>query len=160
MTKRRRPRLEFARDRDRHLLALALAFQALGMSRRGGCEAAVACTEGLPVADNLDRRYGGHGLRMLDWVFKMKSRPGAAATIEGRARGLRQKLKTYLKDAATARWLYQMSNVWLFAIQRAAEPDAARAERQLLVMAELIGETDFVRDKPLLLLRLIRTKRP
>ena len=46
---RGRPKLELGRDRDRHLLALALAYRALGMSLRGGCEAAVAPAEGLPV---------------------------------------------------------------------------------------------------------------
>ena len=155
-----RPKLELHRDADRYVLALALSYRALGMSMRGGCEAAVASTEGLPVADNLNRGHGGHGLAMLDWVFEMKRRPGAATTIAGRARGLRQKLKAYLKDDNTARWLYAMSNIWLLAVQPAAEPDLARAERMLRDMAQLIGEADFVGDKPLVLLRLTRTPRP
>jgi hypothetical protein len=155
MMKKGRPRIEFFRDPDRHELALALAYQAMGASLRGGCEIAVAAIEGLPVADNLDRRYGGHGLGLLDWRYELKVRPRAAASIEGRARGLRQKLKAYLKDAAAARWLYGASNLWLAALQ----PTAGTTEAALLQMGELLGEADFVRERLLPILRLRTAKK-
>lgn len=156
--KRGRPKLKFFGDRDRHLMALALAYRALGMSMRGGCEAAVASTEGLPVGLNLNRGHGGHGLNLLDWRYDLKRRPGAAATIQGRARGLRQKLKGYLRNEPAARWLYQMSKVFLFAMQPAAEPDPAAAERVLLAMADLVGEAGYVRERLVPLMRMTRAR--
>jgi hypothetical protein len=136
-----RPKLEFRHDRDRHLLALALAYRTLGMSRRGGCEAAVATVEGLPVGPNLNRRRGGHGLNMLDWQFELKRRPGAAATIEGRARGLRQKIRKWQRDPEAVRWLAVMQRAWLVALQTLVPPGAADAEIKKLT--KQIGETAF-----------------
>ncbi len=162
--KRGRPKQTLVGDPDRYLMALALSFKALGMSMRGGCEAAIATTEGLPVGDNPRHHgrawHGGRGLGLLDWRYRMKPRPGAAATIEGRARGIRRKLKVALREAGTARWLYQMSNLWLFAMQRATEPDPGKAEAALLSMARLIGEEAFACEHLLELLRLTRAVEP
>jgi hypothetical protein len=113
----------------------------------------------MPIGPNRNRGRGGHGLKLLDWQFELKRRPGAAATIDGRARGLRQKLNKYLKDEAATRWLYEMANVFLLAMQRAAEPDPEAAEQKILQMAADIGEIDYVREI-LPILRLTRTEPP
>jgi hypothetical protein len=153
--KKGRPRVELFGDLDRHELALALAYQAMGASLRGGCEIAVASSEGLPVAGNPDRRYGGHGLGLLDQRYELKLRRGAAASIEGRARGLRQKLKKALRDPTSAAWLYGVSNLWLLALQ----PSAGTTEPALLQMGDLLGEAAFVRERLLPLLRLQTAKK-
>lgn len=157
MSRTGRPKIEFLQDPDRHLMAMALAYKALGMSLRGGCEAAVATTEGLPVELNLNRGRGGHGMNLIDWKYELKRRPGAAATIEGRARGLRQKLKTQLKNAEAVRWLFPMSNMVLLALQRAALTDVTAVEQEIMRLAQLLGEIKYARDKLLPLARLVRS---
>lgn len=142
MNQRGRPQLEFARDRDRHLAALALAYQVLGMSLRGGCEAAVATIEGLPAGPNLNSGRGGHGLNLLDWRYELKRRPGAAATIEGRARGLRQKIKKWQHDPAASQWLLSMRRACLMALQT-APPNPAAADREITELTGAAGENEF-----------------
>lgn len=112
------------------------------MSLRGGCEAAVATVEGLPIARNLKRGHGGHELNLLDWVFELKRRPGAAATIEGRARGIRQKLRKWRRDPAATQWLATMRHAFLVALQTwVADPAAADAE--IASLADFAGETAY-----------------
>ncbi len=134
-----RPKLKFLSDPDRHLMALALAYKALGMSLRGGCEAAVATVEGLPVAPNTNRGHGGRGLIMLNWQVEPKRRPGAAATIEGRARGLRKKLKKMQRDPEASRWLLLMGFAYLVAMEPAAPGDPAA---EIIRLTSMAGEPE------------------
>ena len=90
---RGRPPKAFAHDPDRHVMACAIAFWALGASRRGGCEIAIACIEGLPIGPRRKRGAGGHGLSMLDLEYELQTEWCGTASIEGRARGLRRKIK-------------------------------------------------------------------
>jgi hypothetical protein len=139
---RGRRKLEFRADPDRHLLALAFAYRWLGMSLRGGCEAAVATTEGLPVGPNLKRGRGGHGLNLLDWRFELKCRPGAAVTIEGRARGLRQKIKKWQRDPEAMRWLATMQRAVLLALQTWV-PDPTAADAEITRLTREAGEAGY-----------------
>jgi hypothetical protein len=143
-----RPRKAFLRDPDRFLMALALAYRALGMSLRGGCEAAVATMEGWPVGINRNRGRHGRGMNLLDWRYELKRRPGAAATIDGRARGLRQKIKNCRGDAAAVRWLGLMHLAFLAAWQ------VKNMESEILQLAQAAGETEYATDKILKIRKL------
>jgi hypothetical protein len=137
MPKRGRPRLEFRRDPDRHLMALALAYKALGMSLRGGCEAAIATTEGLPVGPNPNHGHGGHGMSMLNWRYE--HHPGAAR-IEGRARFLRKKLRKLQRDPEASEWLDIMRRAFVVALEAARSFDPGAVEVELVRLTKLAGE--------------------
>jgi hypothetical protein len=137
MPKRGRPKLEFRRDRDRHLMALALAYRALGMSLRGGCEAAIATTEGWLVGPNPSRGHGGHGMSMLDWRYEHI--PGTA-TIEGRARFLRKKLRKLQRDPEASGWLDIMCRAFVVALEAARSFDPGAVEIELVRLTKLAGE--------------------
>lgn len=141
-----RPPKKFLQDRDRYPMALALAYQALGMSLRGACEAAVGSTEGLITGRNFNRGRGGHGMNLIDWKYDLRHKPGAAATIDGRARGVRQKLKKANRDPNVLRWLNLMRDAFLTALQTAA-PDLVAADAEIMRLAGEAGESAYATDK-------------
>jgi hypothetical protein len=132
-----------------------LAYRALGMSLRGGCEAAIATTEGIPIGPNFNPGRGGHGMNLLDWRYELRHRPGAAATISGRARGLRQKIKKLRNDAVAARWLGLMRLAFLTAWQT-APLDYKTADAEIMRLAAEAGETEYAADKLMTLARVAR----
>jgi hypothetical protein len=142
--RRGRPPRRFLDDPDRYLMALALAYWALGASQRGACEIAVATVEGKPVVRNRKRGKGGHGLNLLEWEFSL--RPGAARTIEGRARGLRRKIKQACEDDAAADWLQRMGEMHLLALRwRERRLAADQAAAEIMRQAEALGEASHAR---------------
>jgi hypothetical protein len=155
---RGRPPKEFSRAPDRHLMALAVAYWALGASKRGGCEIAVATVEGWPVGRNRQRDKGGHGLNLLDWDYDLKTKWCGAATIAGRARGLRQKIEKALKDSGAAAWLQEMGELFLLALRQGAMRDRT-VEDEIKRRAKALGETEFARERLLPLHALTRQRR-
>jgi hypothetical protein len=150
---RGRPRKPLAEDPDRRILALALVFREWGVTRKGAVQIAVALIEGRPVALNPkahNRRRqlikalvsgnpatrGGRGLDLLDWKFELRARPGAAATIEGRARTLSQKMRKAIEDQDAGRLLAALSLAWEAALDRGSAD-------QILEFADRAGEREF-----------------
>jgi hypothetical protein len=146
---RGRPPKRLADDPDRHIMAIAVAYWALGASRRGGCEIAIASVDGWPVGRNSRRGKGGHGLNLIDWQYVLKEPWCRSATIQGRARGLRQKLKKALKDPTAATWLQEMAELHLLALghQRGRARDQAEVEAEIMRRAEALGETAYAGEK-------------
>jgi hypothetical protein len=156
---RGRPPKAFALDPDRHLMACAVAYWALGSSRRGGCEIAVASMEGWPIGPRRKRGAGGHGLNLLNLEFELRTPWCATASIAGRARGLRQKIKKALKDPSAAAWLQEMGQLFLLALGHGTVRDPAAAAVEIMRRAKELGETDFARDR-LLPLRTLTSLTP
>jgi hypothetical protein len=127
-------------------MALAVAYWALGASKRGGCEIAVASVEGWPNGRNRKRDKGGHGLNLLDWEYDLKTKWCATASIAGRARGLRQKIKKALKNSAAAAWLQEMGDLFLLALRQGAMRDRTAVEVEIKRRAKELGEIDFARE--------------
>lgn len=144
---RGRPPKAFSQDPDRYLMALAVAYWALGASKRGGCEIAVATVEGWPTGRNRKRDKGGHGLNLLDWQYDLKTKWCATASIAGRAGGLRQKIKKALKDSAAAAWLQEMAELFLLALRQGASRDRTAVEVEIKRRAKQLGESDFARQR-------------
>ncbi len=146
--KRGRPPKIFAEDPERHLMAIAVAFWSLGASKRGGCEIAVASVEGWPVGQNTARDKGGHGLNLLEWRFELKLPHSFTATIVGRARDLRKKIKKSLRDPAAAAWLQEMAKIHLLAWGQLGAPQQHLAlEAEIMRRAEALGEADYGRAR-------------
>jgi hypothetical protein len=124
---RGRPPKALSDDADRHVMACAVAFWALGASKRGGCEIAIASMEAWSIGPRRKRGAGGHGLNLLDLEYELKKPWCATASIAGRARGLRQKIKKALKNPAAAAWLQEMSELFLLALHHGAVRDHAAA---------------------------------
>jgi hypothetical protein len=156
---RGRPLKAFAHDPDRHLMALAISYWALGASRRGGCEIAVATVEGWPIGRNRKRDKGGHGVNLLDLEYELKRPWCATASIAGRARGLRQKIKKALKDADAAAWLQEMSELFLLALHHGAVRDHAAGEVEIMRRATALGEAEFARERLLVMHALAGRKK-
>jgi hypothetical protein len=155
---RGRPPKTFTHDADRYVMALAVAFWALGASRRGCCEIAVAATEGWPIGPNPKKRdKGGHGLNLLDLVYDLKTPWFLTASIAGRAGGLRRKIKKALKDPEAAAWLQEMGELFLIALRHGAERGAGADE--IMRRATTLGEADFARERLLPLHTLTLTRR-
>ena len=117
-------------------MALTLAYWALGASKRGGCEIAVATVEGWPSGRNRKRDKGGHKLNLLDWDYDLKTKWCAAASIAGRARGLRQKIKKAIEDSVAAAWLQEMAELFLLALRQGAIRDRTAIEVEIKRQAE------------------------
>jgi hypothetical protein len=132
------PAKAFRSDPDRYLLAVATAFGGMGTSRRGALEIAVAAVQGLPVGPNLKPGWG-RGINLLDAEYELR-RPASAATIAGRAEGLRQKIKKALDDPDAVKWLAAMSTAWLIALEWPPHP---AAQRLMLDLAGAVGEGQF-----------------
>lgn len=145
---RGRPPKAYLIDPDRHVMALAVMFQTQGCSRRGAVEIAVCSMEGLPTRPSQKPGWG-RGINLLDVEFELKRRPGAAATVAGRARTIRQKMKKWVRadrEGAT-RWLTTMAQAWAVAIDLSlpGRPPADELER-LATIAETAGEAEFCRN--------------
>jgi hypothetical protein len=138
--KRGRPRIKFATDPDRYVLALAHVFREMGASRRGAIEIAVACMEGCVIGPN-QWPGRGHGLTMLDLSYELPGHTFNANGIADRARWLRRKMKTVVKDEndASGRWLAVMSAAWWIALYRGPE-------HLILQLAESVGELAYAHD--------------
>ena len=118
----------FSHDPDRYVMALAIAYWALGASRRGGCEIAVASIEGWPIGPRRERDNGGHGLSLLDLEYELQTAWCGTASIEGRARGLRAKIKKALRDdPGAAAWLREMGDLFLLALNHGRDRGAGEA---------------------------------
>jgi hypothetical protein len=158
--RRGRPKKKFRDDPDRFVLAVATAFAAMGTSRRGALEIAVACVQGRPVGPNLKPGWG-RGINLLDAKYQLR-RPATAATIAGRAEGLRQKIKMVLHDPDAVRWLAAMSAAVQIALE--VPPSVApQAERLVLELTREVGELRFAIYRLLPLLqkrRIIPGKTP
>lgn len=145
---RGRPPKPFLEDPDRHIMALATAYQCWGCSRKGAIEYAVAVTEGIPTGPNPKPGWG-RGIAMADAIYEMKHRPGAAYSVTGRGRTVRQKLLRWLRadrDGASG-WLGRTALLWAIAIDCSMvnPPDPAEIER-LIALAAADNESDFCRD--------------
>jgi hypothetical protein len=139
---RGRPRIEFLRDPDRYLLAIAAGFPDLGTSRRGAVELAVAAVEGYAIGPN--RRPGwGRGLNLLYDEYAMRPAAGAAATIPNRSRELRRKMKRAAADPMAARWLTAMSEGLLLALGVHVPADRQNAGDLILELAAMVGDVPF-----------------
>jgi hypothetical protein len=154
---RGRPPKAFAHDPDRYVMACAVAYWALGSSRRGGCEIAVASMEGWPVGPRRKRGAGRHGLSLLDLEYELQTEWCGTASIEGRARGLRAKIKKALRDPGAAAWLQEMGELFLIALRHGAERGAGAD--QIMLRAQALGEADFARERLLPLHTLTLTRR-
>jgi hypothetical protein len=155
---RGRPPKKFSHDPDRYVMALACAYWALGASRRGGCEIAVASMEGWPIGPRSKRGAGGHGLSLLDLEYELQTEWCGTASIEGRARGLRAKIKKALRDdPGAAAWLREMGDLFLLALNHGRDRGAGEAE--IMRRAQALGETEFARERLLPLRTLTLTRR-
>jgi hypothetical protein len=154
---RGRPPKAFAHDPDRHLMACAIAYWALGASQRGGCEIAIATMEGWPIGPRRKRGSGGHGLSLLDLEYELKTLWCGTASIEGRGRGLRRKIKKALRDPAAAAWLKEMGDLFLLALHHGRDRGAGEVE--IMQRAQALGEAEFARERLLPLHTLTLTRR-
>jgi hypothetical protein len=152
----RRPKT-FTQDSDRYVMALAVAYWALGSSQRGGCEIAVASVEGWPVGPRGGRDKGGHGLNLLDLQYELRAPWCGTASITGRARGLRRKIKKALRDPAAAAWLKEMGDLFLLALHHGRDRGAGEVE--IMQRAQALGEAEFARERLLPLHTLTLTRR-
>ena len=92
-------------------------------------------------------RQGRAGLNLLDWDYDLKTKWCAAASIAGRARGLRQKIKKAIKDSVAAAWLQEMAELFLLALRQGAIRDRTAIEVEIKRRAKQLGEIDFARER-------------
>jgi hypothetical protein len=120
---RARPRISLRADPDRYAVALALSFEIdLGLSARKSAllAAAAICGQEETVSPELDARHPPTG-ELVPVSFTKVARPGAPATIEGKAATIRQKMRgVRLKagefgpyDLEVGRWLHCMATAFL-----------------------------------------------
>jgi hypothetical protein len=147
---RARPRVPLRSDPDRYAVAMALSFEIdLGLSARKAAllvAAVVAGREG-DVEPEFAARHPSTEA-MAPATFYKVARPGAPATIEGKAATIRQKMRgVRIKagdfgpfDIEDGRWLHYMATAFLVTRQQ-GHPMNLRAAA--LHMASLVGERAF-----------------
>jgi hypothetical protein len=135
------PKLPLPEDPDRYAVALALAFETLGLTRLRASRIAVAlsyCKEIVPRAES-KRRALEMQPALVAVGYKLLALPGLPATVDGKASTIRRKLeKGYSRDEAF--WLKLMTWALLIAL-RSNDPILNKA--QVKGYMATIGEDDF-----------------
>ena len=161
--KRGRPAgsVPFLQDPDRYRIAFALAFQTDFHSVREGTKWLAALECGNPIIPpNSIAAKCPPGYQTIAFgpvrelpdgkIYNTMPRRGVAASIDGRARTLRKKIKVACesseRDPAVQKWLAHMSTAYLLGINiwRSADPRYVEIIRlSILQFADAVGEKSF-----------------
>ena len=110
------PKITIETDPDRHAISVALAFECAGLPQLRACREAVALCYAREIEPGQKQLARDERKGLATRSYELLSRPGAPATMDGKAATLRRKLAQD-RTPQEALWLKSMAMAFMVAVK-------------------------------------------